>query len=134
MLLLPRPLALLVLVVIVSAGSRTVFAQDDSGHVESNGDSSVEVKYVNEKKAGVDDVQTPENVDNKLVGKAAESEAISGNLKSHVDQVELVESVENVPTTINRKDTDVEDVPDISERNPFDDKTRSGNLDAFYGK
>lgn len=118
---------------IFSAGSTTVFAQDVSGHVETNGDSSVEVKHLNVNKGGLEDVPAPENVDN-LVVKADESEEIIGKLKSHTNQVELVESVENVPTAVNRKDTDVEGIPAVQETNPFDDKTRSGKLDEFYGK
>ncbi|KDR20198.1 hypothetical protein L798_05677 [Zootermopsis nevadensis] len=113
----PRPLTLLVVVVFVSVGSRAVFGLDAAKSFESSGDSSVE--------AGVDSVQSPENSENELVGKIAEP---GPNAKSLVHEIELVENVEN------GKDTDVEDMPDVSEAKPFDDKTRSGNLDVYYGK
>jgi hypothetical protein len=129
MLRLPKLVAVLTIVVLVSAGYRTVSAQEYEGG-DPDDASSVEANNVDGTEAGVDSVKTSGN-DDDVVPHLTAAEEISGKLKSRADEVELLE---NVPTPIIRKDTEVEDVPDIPETKPHDDKTRSGNLDAYYGK
>jgi hypothetical protein len=69
----------------------------------------------------------------------AESDAkeISGNLQAESDVqrlVELLESAGDGESDVNRKNTDVEDVSNEVETNPFPDRPRYGNLGAIYGK
>lgn len=119
--------ALLVFVVFLSAGITTVFAEDSgSGHDESVGDVSSEGAYAGKTETQIDTDEALEEDDDR--GAALKA---SEKVKAHHHEVELVE---DVPETIDRKETDAEGVPDTPETNPSDDRTRSGNLDAYYGK
>jgi hypothetical protein len=129
MLRLPKLVAVLTLVVLVSAGYRTVSAQEYEDR-DPDDASSVEANNVDGTEAGVDSVKTSEN-DDHAVPELPVAEEISGKLKSRADEVELLEIAQ---TPITRKDTEVEDVPDTPETKLHDNKTRSGNLDAYYGK
>jgi hypothetical protein len=116
--------ALLVFVVFLSTGFKTVFADDSgSGHDESVGEVSSEAEYAGKTETQVNSDKASEEDDTAL--KASEK------LKARHHDVELVE---DVPETIERKETDAERVPDIPETNPNADRTRSGNLDGSYGK
>jgi hypothetical protein len=113
-----RIFALLVGVVLVSSGFRTAFGQE-----------ATEVEEVKEE-------ETSES-DETSVEAASGAQEVSGNLKADSDvqrRVELAESAEDGALEADEKDTDVEDVPYKPEPNPAADRTRSGNLDAYYGK
>lgn len=117
--------ALLVFVVFLSAGFRSVFADDSgSGEDVSVGDVSSEAEYADKTETQMDTEKASE-VDTGAAPKA------SGKLEARFHEVELVDSV---PEMMDRKETDAEGVPDIPETNPSEERTRSGNLDAYYGK
>lgn len=116
--------ALLVFLVFLSAGFTTVFAEDSgSGHDESVSDVSSEAKYAGKTETQIDTDEALEDDDKDAALKPSEK------FKARHHEVELVE---DVPETIDRKETDAEGVPDTPETNPSDDRTRSGNLDVYY--
>jgi hypothetical protein len=112
--------ALLVFVVILSAGFKTVFAQDSgSDHDESAGEVSAEAEYTGKTETQMDTDETSEDGGSGTAQKAPEKQ------KARDHQLEL---------TMDSKETEAEGLPDIPETNPKDERTRSGNLDAYYGK
>lgn len=122
-------LTLLVFVVLLSAGFKTVFAQDTgSGHDESAGDVSAEAENTGKTEKQMD---TEEEVGEDEDGGSDTALKASGKLNARHHEVELVE---NVLETMDSRETDAEGVPHILETNPDDERTRSGNLDAYYGK
>jgi hypothetical protein len=111
---------LLVLIVLLSAGFKTACAEDTgSGHDESLGDVSSETEDAGKTETHMDTAETLEDDDSDTALKA------SGKVIARHHEVELVDS---------EPETDAEGVPGIPETKPSDDRTRSGNLDANYGK
>jgi hypothetical protein len=123
----PSLFAVLVCLVLLSAGLRTVLAEDGgSGSDESVRDVSSQAELTNktENQRDVSQASGGDNSDTAL--KAA------GRLKElSPDEVEWVE---NVSATGDREETDSETVPHAPETNPSNNRTRSGNLDGYYGK
>jgi hypothetical protein len=136
-----RSFALLVLVAFAALGSKPVFAQ-------INGDPSAEVEYGSEIKSDVGSGETMTSGNDEILSeKLPESEGASvtplehsGKLKAHLDDADdigdEVELVEPEAPTARKVDTDAEvvPVPEVPETDPAPDRTRSGNLDAYYGK
>lgn len=135
-----RIFALLVCVGFVSCGLRTAFGQDETeldqkekNETPKSDDLPVEaVSGAQEVLWNVKAGSGSQEVSGNLKA-ASDSQEVSGSLKTDGHRrVELAESEEVGEVDADEKDEDVEQVRDKPETDPFADRTRSGNLDAYY--
>jgi hypothetical protein len=126
----------------VSCGLRTAFGQDETeldqkekNETPKSDDLPVEaVSGAQEVLWNVKAGSGSQEVSGNLKA-ASDSQEVSGSLKTDGQRrVELAESEEVGAVDEDEKDEDVEQVRDKPETDPFADRTRSGNLDAYYGK
>jgi hypothetical protein len=111
--------------VLFSAGFETVFAEDSASDPdESVGDTSSQAEYATETETKLDTDHASEN--------SHTARKASGELK--VPFPHEIEWVDSVPEAGDREETDPKGVPDAPETTPINNRTRSGNLDAYYGK
>jgi hypothetical protein len=156
-------LALFVCVLFVSSGLRTAFGQDEvqgeeekhvasksdegsgeasSGSQEQSGNlpavsGEQEVSGKLQDASGEQEVSGKLQADGNIEAAPGEQEEVSGKLQADPDthsRTELLDSAEVGEVDADKKDSDVENIPEHPETEQLPDTARSGNLDTSFGK
>jgi hypothetical protein len=112
--------------VLLSAGFETLLAEDSaSGRDGSVDDTSWQAEHSDVTQTQMDTYQASENISDAVL-------KASGELNVHSPHE--AEWVNEVPETREREETDSKGVPVAPDTTPSNNRTRSGNLDTYYGK